>query len=209
MNAVEFRFRPLSGVWQDDGLEEYQTCRFRASYRKTLDLLTYEMIRLGVGSAVIEMDVSERDIRLDGLPRAHARPDTPRVRLSFEHPKIGPLQYPCDTFADYRDNLRAIAKTLEAQRAMDRYGATRRSQQYRGWRALPPRAGGEPETRVEAASVIARYSVHTAEDLLAHPDRIPRAGRQAQHKTHPDRGGSAHEFYLVQEAIRTLGGGES
>ncbi len=51
----------------------------------------------------------------------------------------------CDRFyapyrgqgADWQHNVRAIALTLEALRAVDRYGATETGQQYAGFKALP------------------------------------------------------------------------
>ncbi|QDU33786.1 hypothetical protein KS4_18430 [Poriferisphaera corsica] len=92
---------------------------------------------IGVRDAIIEADVTENQIRNDGLLRSTARINGERVRLSFVHPAAGPLQYPCDTYNDWRDNLRGIVKTLSAQRAMERYGAVRQHQQYRGWAALP------------------------------------------------------------------------
>jgi hypothetical protein len=50
---------------------------------------------------VIELALDEGDIRLDGLPRAHARPRHPGVIVSFDS-KHGPLGYGTDAFPDLR-----------------------------------------------------------------------------------------------------------
>src|SRR5690606_5164123 len=91
----------------------------------------------------------EDDIRLDGLPRANARPGHQGVVLAFDS-KYGPLKYATDTFDRWQDNLRAIALGLESLRRVDRYGITKRGEQYTGWRQLP--AGGESEPPMGAAA---------------------------------------------------------
>jgi hypothetical protein len=42
---------------------------------------------------------------------------------------------------DWQHNVRAIALGLEALRKVDRYGITRRGEQYAGWKALPAGIG--------------------------------------------------------------------
>src|SRR5690606_24676973 len=59
----------------------------------------------------------------------------PGVILSFDS-KVGHLSYPCDTFTSWQDNLRAVALALEALRKLDRYGVTKRGEQYRGFLAI-------------------------------------------------------------------------
>ena len=105
-----------------------------------MNLLKHELERLQASNVVIEMDLTEVDIRRDGLPRNNARPTTPRVCLSMDSP-YGPLRYPCDTFLSWQDNVRGIALALEALRKVDRYGVTKRGEQYTGWKALPASRG--------------------------------------------------------------------
>lgn len=201
----DFTFRPLGADWLHDGKESYECCRFRAPYSKTLNDLRYELGRFGVSEAVIELDLTDREIRRDGLPRSDARPQSPRVRLSFNHPALGSLQYPCDTYGDYRDNLRAIAKTLEAQRAMDRYGATRLNQQYAGWKALPSGRTIEQAMTVEAAAAFIVTLCGGATTLIiSSASYYQHAYRRAAKATHPDTGGDESEFKRLQEAKRLL-----
>ena len=63
------------------------------------------------------------------------------------------MSYPCDKYSNWQANLRAIALSLEALRAEDRYGVTRRAEQYKGWaKLLPPNA--EFASDIEAAGFL-------------------------------------------------------
>lgn len=201
----DFTFRPLGADWLDDGKDTYESCLFRSTYTRTLYDLRRELDMLGVSEAVIELYLTDHEIRRDGLPRADARPTSPRVRLSFNHPALGQLQYPCDTYSDYRDNLRAIAKTLEAQRAMDRYGATRLNQQYAGWKALPSGGSLQQAMTVEdAAAFIAELVGSTKGMIIEKPSYYQFSYRRAALATHPDTGGDEDQFKQLQEAKRVL-----
>ncbi len=91
---------------------------------------------------MLQIDIREQALRLDGGLRANARPvDFPGVRISFES-KHGPLTYATDTHEFWQHNVRGIALGLQALRAVDRYGVTKRGEQYTGWKALP--AGQAP-----------------------------------------------------------------
>jgi hypothetical protein len=143
-------------------------------------LLARELRQLGAKNIVVQAAVTDADIRLDGKLRANAYPEHPGVILTFDS-KFGPLSYPCDRFTTYQDNLRAIALALEALRKVDRYGVTKRGEQYTGWKAIPAKTGGDPGRGHE---IIREYgSVKAA--LLA---------------THPDHGGDPDDFMAVQAA---------
>lgn len=110
---------------------------FKSSYHDTLDTLRYELECIDVYHAVLEIDFVASDFnRCTGSIRPNARELSPRVRLTFSHLELGPLQYPCGTYRRFHANIRAIALTLEAQRAIERYGATKHDQQK------PPKAAG-------------------------------------------------------------------
>lgn len=95
---------------------------------------------------VIECDVREQDLRLDGTLRANAKAASPAVRLAFDS-NVGPLTYATDEFCrpswrrggmqeDWQHNVYAVAKSLEALRMVDRYGVSKRGEQYTGWKAI-------------------------------------------------------------------------
>lgn len=108
----------------------------RVPYDQSLRELEYEVDRLGGSEIVIGIGLGEHEVRLDGRPRADARPPRhPGVEVSFDS-QYGRLTYATDVFTDWRDNVRAIAKGLEALRAVDRWGVAKRGQQYAGFALL-------------------------------------------------------------------------
>lgn len=193
---MEFTYRPLT-AWPGALTAKRQRAKFRAGYKDTLALLDRELRHLGARQVVLQVALTEDQIRLDGRPRAGASPSHPGIVLSFES-KHGPLSYPCDRFTEWEDNLRAVALSLEALRAVDRYGVTRRAEQYRGWQALPPPAGRRLDVQ-SAVRLLARLS-----GLEVRADNLAEAYRAAALKAHPDRGGDAETFALLQEARDVL-----
>lgn len=129
---------------------------FRASLTDTLEVLGREIwnltdTRTQRESAELLIAIPAGGLwRLDGRPRAHAVAEHPGVIFSLDS-KHGHLSYPCDTFTTWQDNLRAIALALEALRKVDRYGVTKRGEQYRGFLAIErprhPQASRTPQRR--------------------------------------------------------------
>ena len=108
----------------------------RVDFNQTVRELEYEVESLGGGDIVIGCGLTESDVRQDGMPRANARPMRhPGVEISFDS-RYGRLTYATDVFTDWRDNVRAIAKGLDALRAVDRWGVGKRGQQYAGYALL-------------------------------------------------------------------------
>jgi len=157
-----------------------------------LKLLDAELRHLKSRACVVQLYVTEEQVGLDGGLRGRVFPRKPGVIVSFES-KHGPLSYPCDRFDVWRDNVRAVALSLEALRKIDRYGVTQTDEQYRGWQRL----GMTPAW----AELLARESGMQAADLLRSIDLRERAIRQALINTHPDHGGSADRFTAVHAAI--------
>lgn len=156
---------------------------FRSSWSSTIVLLAKELHAHGARSGVLEVDFREQDLRLDGLPRANARAHSPAVVLSFEAASVPGkphLRYEVGTFTDWQDNVRAIALALQALRAVDRYGVTKRGEQYAGWKQLE--SGGP--------------SAERGRDLIRRHGGL----REALMATHPDRGGDPADFADVQAA---------
>ena len=183
---MNLTFRPID-QWLGETTKARRYSQFSASYGQTLDLLGRELSFLKATNVVIQLALKESDIRLDGLPRAQARPSHPGVILAFDSVH-GPLKYATDTFHEWQGNLRAIALSLEALRKVDRYGVSKRGEQYTGWRALS--AGeGAPMTR----EVAERF-------LKEHGGSF----REAVKRLHPDAGGNEEDFKRLQEAERIL-----
>lgn len=145
--------------------------RFRASWADTAGLLENELRAIRAQQPVMEVDFREQDFRIDGLPRAGRSARTPGVVLSFVAGAIAgkpALRYEIGTYRSWEDNVRAIAKGLEALRAVDRYGITRRGEQYAGWKALTSGSGvGDPHA---GAAIIKQHGSFAAAIKANHPD---------------------------------------
>lgn len=191
-----------------------QSTRFSASWKETEHLLLDEVDSLDGNQLVIEVDVREQDLRIDGTLRANAREAaTPAVIVAFES-RHGSMLYRCDTFyapyrgqgPDWQHNVRGVALTLQALGAVDRYGATETGQQYAGFKALgggaPMPTAAAPMSREDARLVLIEVlgfdAAATHGDLAAHV-------RRARALAHPDRHGGDHALaYRVDEAARVL-----
>lgn len=216
---LQYRLVPLPTVWPGKRNTSTKRSPFKTRWTRTLELLERELKHLDARNIEIAVDVrSERDIRADGMLRADARPRHP-VILSFTLPATSTwdittqrnvidrperrLQFPCDTYGWWEDNVYAIAMALENLRAVERWGVSQTSQ-YEGFRALPASTAATMSTE-DAAKILASHIGGSHEPLIASVDRARDAARLASARTHPDRGGSTFAFQRVQEATRALG----
>lgn len=137
--------------------------------------LQNELDRLGANNYVISSNLITR---LDGLPRSgQAKPQDPGVALYFQL-KNKPHCMPCDTFDRASDNIAAIAKHIEATRAIERYGVATMSEMFAGFVALP--APGAPRPWWEVLGV----------PRNADREAINAAFRAKAKSAHSDTGGS-------------------
>jgi hypothetical protein len=209
---MRYEVRPL-GLWTDPETPMHQGSGvFRAGWQNTLDLLGYETDQLGAELVVIQVDVQEGALRRDGMLKASARVGHPGVAVSFES-KFGPLRYATDRYAPkwagdppgWQANVRAIALALENLRAVDRYGVSKRGEQYTGWSALPAaRAQGSQWFTTEAEAL--KWVTGSAAEMGIEPD--PDTGRLYKalaKRMHPDKGGDAELWDRLDAAARLLG----
>lgn len=180
---------------------------FRASYSATLDLLETELARLNARDIIVQAYFTLDQIRNDGWPRSSANPSEPGVIVSCQTPK-GPLAFPCDTYRTFDDNLRAIALSLQALRAVDRYGVTQHAEQYKGFTPLPS-AEGKGMSPADAAHFIAvnqngSGQHFSLEQILKDKTAFSEAYRSAARKLHPDAGGTQESFVKLQQARDVL-----
>lgn len=203
--GLDATFRPID-TWPGQPTRNRRRSTFKATWGSTLELLKKELRQLGAKELVIQVAMREDQIRLDGYPRANAYATHPGVILAFES-KHGPLKYAVDTFTSWEDNIRAIALALEALRKVDRYGVTKRGEQYTGWRALPPEGGTSATFTADAAAAFVAAACKngvTAAVLLRDPESVRKAYLAAAQRLHPDRGGSTREFQQLQIAKQVL-----
>lgn len=202
-----FRCRPLD-KWPGELTKSRSKAPFDAQWGSTIDLLTRELRQLKAsGDRVLLVAVREEDILVDGsAPKARACAAHPGVIMSFGS-RYGPLKYACDRFTHWGDNVRAIALGLEALRKVERYGISRRGEQYQGYKQLPGTvAAMTPDV---AANVLERWSAIPAAAIAANRDVAEAAFKLAVKKTHPDAGGDPTDFRAVEEARRVLLNGDA
>lgn len=164
--------------------------QFKAGWGRTLDKLDEEIAKLGGHDIVVQAGYRNDQIRNDGWPYGKAVPLHPGVVVTFYDRKNRPLSFPCDTYATIDDNMRAIALSLEALRAVDRYGVTRRDEQYMGFKAIEaPRAMSVED----AAQALSAQAPSVSPDVIIDSASWYRtAYRQAAKRLHPDVQGNEH-----------------
>lgn len=187
-------FRPPDGALPAD---QGRSSPFTASWGETVEILARELRQLGAQHVIVELALRERDLRVDGLPRADARLEQDAVRISFES-MHGQLRYETGEFTraywrgrtmdGWQSNLRAIALGLEALRKVDRYGIAKRGEQYRGYRQIAMHTS-DPADLISTPELAREFLSRWGGDIKA-----------AIKATHPDAGGDATEFRKVMRA---------
>jgi hypothetical protein len=94
--------------------------RFKAPMSKALEFLEAELGRMGGGSIVISTNLP---LKSDGKFRLDRDPVDPGAAVYFRRVDKD-VVFACDQFDTVRENVYAVAKTIEAMRAIERYGAS-------------------------------------------------------------------------------------
>lgn len=206
---MEMRFVPMAKPFAP---RQRRHSPFKATFSATLKALEKELRHLGAKDVVIEADCERDQLRLDGLLRVGARLRSPGIVLSFNS-KSGPLRFPCDTYMSHESNLRAITLSLAALRTVDRYGVTKKAEQYQGWQALPPTNTEEftsPEaaivsilhfanaTHLKPATILAEANAQLRSDMIREVWKV------AMKKNHPDTGGDPQAAATINRAMQYL-----
>lgn len=135
-------------------------------------------------------------VRNDGLPYAGQKaPDDPGIALYFTR-KGQEICISCDQYASVDANLRAIGKTIEAIRGIERWGTEEMMDAaFQGFKALPESIIAGAHTARPWWEVL---DVPQDADLII----ISRAYKARLHHVHPDKGGSQWEFEELQKAYK-------
>jgi len=154
---------------------------------QAMDRVRSELALLGV-NAVDDMIVSTNlRLNLSGLPSSdQGEPLDPGVAVYFQK-KAGAMRViAIDAYDLVRDNLAAIAATLEAMRAIERHGGTQILERaFTGFAALPA-----PKRWWDILQVRQDASVEIIEASF----------RRLARDRHPDRGGSDAQMAELNEA---------
>jgi hypothetical protein len=185
------------GEWPGQLTTKRRPSNFASTMTSTLGTLRRELFQLDAKDVRLQVAIPASQFRLDGFPRATAKAEHPGIILTMQT-NVGALSYPCDTFTTWEDNLRAIALALEALRKVDRYGVTKRGEQYRGFLSIEATSAPAGFATGEEAE---RFLRSIAGDSA---ETVKRALSRAQFATHPDRGGDAATFQRVSLAEAKL-----
>jgi len=160
---------------------------FKMPLAAARDTLLAELQRLGAKKIIISTNIP---LRNDGLFRADIgnAPD-PGVAVYFEH-KAKPMCFACDKYGHVRENVRAIALTIEALRGIERWGSSDMMERaFRGFTAIPERAG---EYWRDVFGFDKDQKVTEAD--------IEREFKRLAHVAHPDKGGTLEQWQLLNNA---------
>ncbi|NUS01962.1 MAG: hypothetical protein HOV97_05295 [Nonomuraea sp.] len=186
---MDYKTRPISDrTWLKP--QRRKSSPFTADWNSTQDLLAKEIRMLDGKDVVIEVDVREGDLRMDGKLKARAKAAGPAVRVAFESRTHGPMLFQCDRYdggpwgnrmEPWQHNVRAIALTMEALRAAERHEAIDSGQQYAGFKAIEAKSMSSRE----AEQVI--FRIAGGDEALGMT--LHQAYRRARAKAHPDVNG--------------------
>lgn len=161
--------------------------RFKVSLGRAQDELLDELERMGARYVTLSTNI---ELRQDGLPYSNRRaPEDPGVAVYFRIDDK-PMVLACDQYDRVWKNIRAIGKTIEALRAIQRYGSSDLLERaYVGFNALPDYSEGKEPW----------YSVLGC-DADASLDDIHAAWLKKMKEVHPDKGGSDAEAKRANKA---------
>lgn len=163
--------------------------RFEVSQARAMSDLLEEIARLGGRYPVISSNV---EVRRDGLPYSNRRaPADPAVAVYF-YRNGKQMVFACDRWNKVSDNIRAIGKTIEALRGIERWGASEMMERaFSAFEALPG-----PDREPKWFDVL-------GVDRTASRQEINTAYRRLAKKAHPDAGGSDGEMIRLHAARRS------
>lgn len=218
MADVRIITRPLTnwpGQLRTDGQRKPNP--FSTTDGQTRELLRREARMLGAREVVLQIAITDSEIRLDGEPYARARATHPGVTVVLPESDQGRISWSTDLYRGGRGpghgtpldgwqvNLRAIALSMEALRAADRHGVMQ-GRQYAGFRELGDGVpmGAGPMTVEQAAAFVAEHSPAAAHAILDGGRVRVMALRFAARRLHPDNGGDPAQFARLQDAREVL-----
>lgn len=171
-----------------------KSAAFKVEFVQARDEMMHSLELLGAKQIIVSTNIP---IRGDGLPRGGFEPNDPGVAVYFDRRVAGelrPFVIACDAFYKVRWNIRAVGGTVEALRAIQRYGATSMLEQaFKGFAALPVAHRVKPWWEV----------------LGVERSAVPTVVRAAYFELvglhHPDRGGNHERMAEINRAYEESG----
>jgi hypothetical protein len=174
-----------NGAFKKDGRD--------ISIRDAMRRMQDELDRIGGSDFVLSANLVRN---MDGSPRSNQpQPVDPGVALYFTLKKK-PICMPCDTYTRVEQNIAAIAKHIEATRAIERYGVASLSEMFTGFEALPAPGKASKRHWRDVLGVVPRDLA-----LDGRTNIIDALYRERAKQAHPDRGGT-HDMMAELNAAR-------
>lgn len=169
-----------------------QRSRFDVPLTAALDGLFNQIALMGGSYPVLS---SNLELRRDGLPYAQQRePADAGIAVYFMR-KGKQMVFACDRWDRARDNVRAIEKTIEAMRGIERWGASDMLERaFSAFEALPAPGPSVKKPWREILGFPPGSKPDRADIELAYRSKAKRA--------HPDTGGSNEAMSELNEARR-------
>ena len=187
---------------------------FKASITDTTKMLANELNKLGSRKAVLQLLISEQDLRQDGLPLSTAKLEYPGVILSIDA-KYGVLRFCFNRFSDWKDNLCAIALALENLRKAGLHGVGKDGEHYRGWiytddgrssrhesQNFNKKTARTKRTSSPLEQAISFLSKHS--DIEVTRETVKLAYRKCAQQLHPDIGTGSHDLFISLQKAREV-----
>jgi hypothetical protein len=158
----------------------------RLSVADAVGRLLRELDRMGIGEEDVLISTNVQ-LRIDGLPRSDREPADPGAAVYWQVDGKSRTMA-IDKYDRVADNLAAIAATLEAMRAIERYGgAAILDRAFLGFAALPQRAS---KPWREVLGIEGEATLELVESRF----------RALVKVHHPDLGGKRDDFEKLQQA---------
>lgn len=187
---------PIAWPRTPESKREWGNLNKMSANKARKDLMT-QLDLMGAKNIVISTNVA---IRKDGLPYAGQRVNDPGVVLYFKRNNVD-VCIPCDRWMAVDANLRAIGKTVDAIRGIERWGAGD---------LVDAAFSGITSKALPANVIVTPYQSRAWYEVLevaqtASPEIVRAAYKQKALKTHPDHGGTDEAFREVQKALKESG----
>jgi hypothetical protein len=162
--------------------------RFSLTSAAARDGLFDELERLGATQVILSTNIP---LRQDGKPYANQKePQDSGVAVYFNlygQPRV----FACDKWDTVRDNIRAVALTINALRGIERWGSSDMLERsFGGFAALPPEASTRPRDWWVVLGVSRASSL----------EQIRQRFNELVKRHHPDHDGSREAFAEIMAA---------
>jgi hypothetical protein len=178
---------------------------FRVSRSEAFDNILSELRKMGARNVQLDTG-AEHQQRNPNKPYANSEFDDPGVVVRFERDEQQ-FAVPCDRWDNPRDNGQAIARYLDAKRALERYGVETINDEF-ATQALPPGdqdavaappAPGEEDVLDEEPHEVLGVAPDAPDDV------VEAVARRLSANVHPDRDDpDVAEFQRIQNAKKAL-----